>query len=380
MASSLANVVVKVEPARAYRLAPWNPAFTAALAEQLFTQNARSDENSRPARLAKQALMQDPTAVTAAAVLGFQAQLRGDGAQADRYFAYATRLSRRELRPQIWAIEQAVSQGDIEGALDRYDVALRTSASAQDVLFPVLVAALNEPRIRRSVLRRMAAQPTWAEPFVAFVAASGIAPDAAIRFFREGRAFDLPVTDVMRASIVNTLLEQNRTLEAWGYYASYRPNAQRFRSRDPNFVGAAEGATPFDWTVPDQPGLSAGLLRTAEGGLLDFSVPSSIGGTVVTQLQVLTPGRYRLEGRSSGLEQSGQSPPFWLLACQDGRELGRVPVPNSSLAGGVFAGRFTVPQGCPAQILSLMARPTTSLTDTTGQIVRLQLVPARQGE
>src|SRR3546814_1290750 len=71
---------------------------------------------------------------------------RGDQAKGERLLAYSQKLSRRDLRTQLMAIELAVAQGDISGALRHYDIALRTKKNAPELLFPVLTSALPDPR------------------------------------------------------------------------------------------------------------------------------------------------------------------------------------------------------------------------------------------
>lgn len=375
IASSLANVIVKVDPKRAATLAPGNGVLTAASAQDMFLRRPVSGPRSRAAQLARKALLDDPTAVEALVVLGFQAQLRGDQALSDRIFAYATRLSRRELRPQIWAIEEAVSRGDIARALRHYDIALRTSSEAPSILYPTLAAALAEPRIRASLLRIMGTDPVWAQSFVVFVATSGIEPEGGISFLLEGRSLDLPVNDDLRASLVNALVARNKPSQAWAYYKTYRPEADRRRSRDPFFILSAETRAAFDWTSGVDPGLSAAILNDGRRGMVDFSVPPGAGGVLLEQKQLLPAGAYIIEGASSGVEQPQRSRPYWVLICQDGRELGRVVLPNSSLRGGSFSGRFTVPKDCGIQTLALIVRATDDIAGVSGQIKRAQLMP-----
>src|SRR5690606_28285593 len=130
--ATLANVLVRAEPAYAHRLSPIDGKITAAVAEQSFTLTPDASSASEAARLARLALRQDATAVSALSVLGLQAQLRRDASQARDLFSYAHQLSRRELRTQIWGIEEAVGRGDIAGALEQYDRALRTSHRARN--------------------------------------------------------------------------------------------------------------------------------------------------------------------------------------------------------------------------------------------------------
>ncbi len=376
-ATSLANVVAKVDPARAHAMAPDNGVIMAKYAQDAFSRAPTESSDSLPARLSRRALLADPTTADALTVLGFQAQFRGDTAQADRIFSYSVAISRRELRPRIWAIEEAVIRGDIAGALRNYDIALRTSGEASKILFPTLGAALAEPRIRAALLPILATDPIWKDGFISYAAGSGIEPEGAIALFREGRRSGVRPTDELRASLVNALVARNKTEEAWSYYRTFRPDARRDRSRDPNF--ALQAATPavFDWQAGSDKRLSAAILRQGKKGLLDFAVPPSVGGELVSQRQVLPPGRYRLEGVSRRIDQPERSRPYWSLTCQDGRELGKVTVSSSQEADGRFSGRFVVPQNCKVQTLSLFARSTDDIMGISGQIENVQLLPER---
>ena len=376
VSSSLANVVVKSAPALAHSLAPANGAIAARYAQQEFALRPTADPDSPTARIAREALLKEAVAVEALTVLGFQAQLRGDATQSDRLFALSWDLSRRELRSQIWAIEDAVNRGDIAGALHHYDIALRTSSDTHAMLFPVLTAALTEPRIRSGLLRILASQPIWRDAFITYAATSGTEVEGTFRLFVEGRRTGLTVPETEQAAFINTLIGGGKADAAWSYYTRLRPDAERGRSRDPNFTLSTDARAEFDWRIGDEPGLSVAILRTEAGGLVDFSAPPSGGGVVVHQRQLLPPGAYRLEGRSRGIDQPERSQPYWSLTCEDGRELGRVAVENSPKDGGRFAGQFIVPQDCISQVLALMARPSDQSSGLSGQILRALLVPA----
>lgn len=374
---SLAQVVAKADPASAHAMAPSDGVILAEFAQDAFTREMTSEPNSAPADLARRALLADPTATEALTVLGFQAQLRGETAKTDQIFLYSTALSRRELRPRVWAIEEAVERGDIASALRSYDIALRTSNDAATILFPTLVKALSEPRIQAALLPILATDPVWTEDFVAFAANSGTEPEGTIALLRKGRTIGLEAPDNVRASLVDTLMAQNKPSEAWNYYRTFRSADRRDQSRDPQFSLDVPVRTIFDWQVGRDPRLSAAILREGDKGLLDFSVPPSAGGELVSQLQLLPPGTYRIEGRSRGVNQPERSQPYWALTCQGGSELGRVPLTNSDQNGGRFTGRFTVPSGCGVQTLALIARPTDDIMGVSGQIESAQLVPVR---
>ena len=375
VANSLANVVAKVQPGAAHALAPGSGVLMARYAEKAFAQAPKTDPGSPAADLARRALLADPTAASALTVLGMQAQLRGDAAQARRIFAYSTALSRRELRPRLWAIEEAVIRGDIATALRNYDIALRTSTEANNLLFPTLAAALSEPRIRAELLPVLSKTPVWRKDFLAYVAHSGVEPEGAMALFAQERDFGLSITDDVRADLVNALALRNKHDKAWTYYRSFRSEAQRDRSRDPRFATLADARTVFDWQEGADARLAA-ILREGGHGVLELTAPSNNGGEVISQTQLLPAGTYNFEGRSRGLRQPERSRPYWSLTCLDGRELGRVAVSNSDKNDGRFSGRFIVPPACTVQKLALIVRPSDDITGVTGQIERAQLVPA----
>lgn len=373
--TSRANVAFKPDPRQAHVLMPGNGVFTAAVADQIFKADPRTDVNAQSAKIARRALLQDATATSALGVLGFQAQLRGDMEASDRIFAYAAKLSRRDLSPQIWAIEEAVSRGDIVDALHHYNIALQTSGSAQGVLFPILAPALKEPKVRAALLDVMAEKPHWRGNFVGFITDSGLDPIAAMKFLDEGRDADLPINDEQRSNLVQALFARQEIDEAWSYYASFRSGAVRNISRDPRFTLNTPSPTPFDWSTVSEDGLSSVILNGTDGGVLDFFVPTGRTGILATQTQLLPPGRYVLRGQGTVVGEGENEGPFWTIRCQSGVELERLNLTLSS-EPRQFAGSFVVPDGCPVQRLELIGRPARGIAGLSGQIHEVEIRPA----
>jgi hypothetical protein len=291
-------------------------------------------------------------------------------------FAYSQILSRRDLTTQIWAIEDAVGRGDIAGALRHYDVALRTNRTAPDLLYPVLADAIGDAAIRAELVRTLAAKPAWGASFVDYVAVGGSDPQATASLFRSLGRTGVPVSARGRTALIGKLMARGEYEDAWAFYASVHPGADRRRSRDPRFTGDAQNPSPFDWFTVNDAGISTTIQRGEQGGIVDFSAPSSIGGPLLRQMQLLPAGRYVLSGRSAGINQPEASRPYWMLACLDGRELGRIILPNSGEGQARFAGQFIVPAACPAQYLSLVARPSDEVSGVSGQIEEAILRPA----
>lgn len=365
------------DPARAYALALGDGRVTAQLAQQLAGPEAKPTDRTEADRLARIALRQDPTAVAAVSTLGLDAQIRGDTAGARRLFAYAEHLSRRDLQTQLWGIEDSVGSGDIAGALRHYDIALRTSRNASELLFPILVAAATEPEVRAALAATLVGKPIWGAGFVAYAAGNSPDPRATADLFLDLRRADVQVPEDARTTLIGGLVARSMPDLAWSYYASNRQGVDRRRSRDPHFTANLSAPSAFDWVPVNDAGTSASIQRSEGGGLVDFAAPASVGGPLLQQLQLMPPGEYSLVGHSIGIDQPEEGRPYWTLVCVNGRELGRVVVPNSSESNGNFAGRFSVPADCPSQTLILVARPSDAVGGLSGQIDRVRLNPAR---
>jgi hypothetical protein len=377
---SLARVIAHGDAALAHKLTPGNGQITAQAAKVHFatTQKQAKDtprSDATAARLARLALRQDATAIAAIVVMGLEAQLHGDLAGARRWFAYSQALSRRDVQTQLWAIEDAAARGDSLEALAHYDIALRTSKTAPDLLYPVLANAISDPVIRSALAPMLARRPIWTQSFLRYLAESGNDPRSVALLFADARRAGVPIPAEASAKVVDTLVRAADYTQAWQYHTVFRPGASRDRSRDARFLVDPAYPSSFDWTPLGDGVIATSIQRGKTGGLFDFAAPPSAGGPLLQQMQLLPPGRYRLQGHSIGIAQPATSLPYWVLACGGGREINRVTVPPSAQSNGHFEGTFTVPADCPVQTLSFIARPSNDMAGVTGQIDFAQLVP-----
>lgn len=372
---SLAMSVRTRNPVLAHKLAPAEGRVAGTFARHLLGADADTRTRAKAAGIAEAALRHDPTSVPAAATLGLHRQLSGDTAGARRWFGYSMRLSRRDLPTRLWALEEAVARNDIPDVLAHYDIALRTSRAAPALLFPILAGAISDESVRTPLTRKLLTRPAWAEQLVDHLAGSGTDPkSAALLFTALGRG-GYPISEPAQTGLINMLVSRDLIEDAWRFYASRQRGVDRRRSRDPMFAKDARAATAFDWTVADEGGVTSAIQNTGGKGFLEFSAPPLLGGVAVRQLQVLPPGAYVLEGRSTGSDLPPDAKPFWTLSCRNGPELGRIPVSGASEAGR-FSGMLRVPEGCAAQMLVLTVPPTDAPSGSAGQITFLQLRPA----
>jgi hypothetical protein len=365
LSDALANVVARNSTELAQVMAPWDGMIAGRHAERMFSMQPGGDRAADYAHLAREALRSEPMSAEAINVLGLQAQLRNEPGQTRDIFRYSIELTRRELPPRLWSIEDGVSRGDVTGVLREYDLALKTSRQAKDILFPVLVGAVEERQIRALVLRLLATDPVWTREFVRFATRSPIAPGAVASMIREDESGALDMDESDRVSLVDTLVNTSNPEAAWNFYEYFRPESARDGLRDPTFGALDRPSSVFDWQIqgfgfPSQ---------SAQGTSLGISVPATESGDIVRQFMVLPAGRYRLQGRVSGIDQPRQSQPYWLVVClDDSSELGRVTISSPAGESAQFEMPFTVSPGCTTQVLSLIARPTDAIRGVEGDI------------
>lgn len=374
---SLAVALPDSQLERAYSLAPNNGRVAGRLSERIWAQKATPADRAKAVRLANAALRHDPTAVEAVVTLGFDAWLRGDLTSARRLFTYSQVLTRRDLRTQLWAIEDAVARGDVGGALKHYDIALRTEKTAPGLLYPVLSGAIIDPAVRTKLVETLARKPLWADSFVDYAASNSFDHQATAALFRELRRAQFPISERANSTLIKAMVAKQQLDDAWSFYSTVREGVARHQSRDPRFTAMLESPSLFDWVPVNGTGISTAIQPNTKGGVFDFAVSPSTGGLLLQQLQFLPAGEYELQGHSTGIDQSSDARPYWALSCHGGKELGRLNIPNSSRAGGNFSGRFIVPAACPTQVLAFVARSSSEITGVAGQIDRVLLHPSR---
>ena len=373
--ATLAQTLASKNVELAHSLLPSDGRIAGRYAVSLVDPKAPASNLPKVEALARKALLRDGTSVSAASLLGLSAELHGDAVAARRAFSYAEKLSRRDLQTQLWAIESAVQRGDIPNALYQYDIALRTSPNVSTVLFPILLAASGtDDAIRSALVRTLAMRPSWSEGFANFAGTKSANPRSTMRLFVDLQRARIKVPDNAQAGLIGLLIAAGATDEAWEYYASVRGGVNRLQSRDPQFAATGTPSV-LDWVPVNEGSIVTDLQPLGATGKFNFFVPAGAGGTLLQQLQLLSPGSYRFTGKGTLPHLQRSSQPYWVLKCQNGTELGRAEFSEKAISAGSFAGVFKVPANCPIQILMLTARLSDEASDISGQIIEARLVP-----
>lgn len=371
---SLALVLRRSAPETALTLAPNNARVLAALSASAFeTPTPSPAVRARASRQAKAALMREPGNVSAAATLGLLAALEGRPNEARAFFNYSAVRSRRDLRTQLWLIEDAVARDNLTNALTHYDVALRASKVAPDVLFPILVSATSDAEVRAAIGAVLRKDPPWRAAFEGYLANNTRDFPAAIALFTSMLRAGEPPSSGSENAVLTNMVAAGQVDAAWQYYHLRNPRSATMQPRNATFAPDRADGSPFDWSLVNDNGISSALGSDAGGGALSFEVSRSVAGAVTQQLQRLAPGRYRLSGRSRVLQEEAAGYVRWEVVCADGRPLGIAEVRPSKEDPEAFATNFEVPAvNCGTQLLRLVVLPSDSAEGISGEMLDIR--------
>jgi|GEM_PF-2135267 len=307
--------------------------------------------------IARRSVLELPINAPALRLYGLVSSANSDLAGVRGQMALSDRMSRRDSASQLWLIEDAVARNDVAGALRHYDVALRINEPTRALLYPVLTDALEEPIIRTRFLPYMDEPAPWLESFLRHAVSNTRDPRLMADLarlaggFPKGNAYASLDTDLLRRLVVEN------------HYEDAIAHFRKIDGADPAMLtslqltdaSTAEAFKPVSWEPYSIDGISPILVGSETGGIeLESDIEPGYVGPVARKLLALSPGRYALRAqmRAEGFGSSGSI--TWSLACGGGSNLLDQTVGMS----GEFAvsGGFTVPSGCPAQILTISAR------------------------
>ena len=372
---SLAVALSQRDPVLALSVSHSDARVKANAAQQLM-QRAATDADRRQAKLlAEEAFAQDGTAVPAATTLALLAAVGGDSVLSKKWFAYAERLSRRDLPTQLFFIENYVSNGDIAGALHHYDIALRTSSErAPAVLYPILRNAITDDAVRHELAKTLAARPIWTENFVADLVNTGPNYVATAQLLVEARRRGAVFSRGLDDGLLDMLIRGGELPTAWHYYVATHPGAGRQPLRNTSFVVDGAGNSPFEWQVVAGDGMSASLGAADNGRTLEYRLSPTVGGPIVNQIVLLPGGKYRLSSTLTAASQDVGSGPYWQIRCIDSRPIAMLELGGPIERLRTFSTEFVVPSNCRALNLTLIGRSSDDIQGATGNVSSVSIV------
>jgi hypothetical protein len=289
---------------------------------------------------ARRALASDTTQIAALRTVALIYAQRGKAKKAEQMFEYAERLTRRDLPTQFWFIEERVAANDINGALDHYDIALRTATNAGSALFPVLTHSVDEPKIALNLTRRLRTSPPWADAFYDVLVGSDVPPAAMANFLTLLLQNRVPVPrEKLDGAIRNLFAAGQPALASQVYHQSGAQSDPLIRNSD---FKREDRQVPFEWQYRQESGIDSSRGYVGDHPALVAHVDSGATGAVASQALTLPTGIYEMR------TDADTAPAEWAISCPGG------DVPLAVFAMSSTPGRIVIPpSGCPVQQLEL---------------------------
>lgn len=343
----------------------------AATAALSYVTNVEEPPFGEIERLSREGLRRKTLNPTALALLGLAQEAHGADAGATRLFKVAQRVSRRDVLTHFALVNRFAAKGNLAGALDHYDLALRTNNSAVELMVPILGNAIRDLRIQKGFADLVRQRPPWlllvldnmssTTPFPdelakSLVLAGGLPPSAPYpeieqRLLARVLAKDGPAA--ARAYFLSLAKARVSDLSTLGFDA---------RTTDPKFA-------PLTWTESEDPNASGAFVRQGATFALEGSAAPNVSGVLASRTMFLPAGNYRVAARSKVEGDRGAALTMTVRCLVDGRDV--------AIWEGDFAKPLpllTIASACAAQnvILSLAAGegPTGAEAELTG--LRLQ--------
>jgi hypothetical protein len=361
---------------------PYDAEARARIAAQLAAVPNSPKAQQAAINLARNAVERDPIMPIALRAL---AAVQGDShASQDRALALiqeSQRLSRRDQLTQIWLIRHYVENGEFAQVIPHVDIALRSSQSVQQTLFPLLMSALEDDRLFNPLLDRLREKPDWRMSFIAYFAANS--PD-----LERATSFSLALLDPHESKerevldrLLQRLVAADKYELAWNTYARLgvdRQEAGRMGQLIDGGFDGVESASPFGWVMANTPDLFAGIARDprGSGNVLTMMVNSGHSGEAVRQLLRLPSGAYRLHAELGDVPEDSFERPELRIKCADEtrvRILASVKPASGGSAIQTVEQQFSVPVGCDFQWFSVAIAGGDTVNSETPWIDNIEL-------
>ena len=323
----------------------------------------------------------DPLDLPSLRDLAVRLDRQGRLAQADAILGFVGGRTWRDGPTEVWLLRRRLDQGRYREAFESADSLLRRDAggTTRPVLFPLLVAAADDPDARPALVARLATAPWWRGDFLRTLGEQGDVAGTQAVLSTLARGPRPPTADEYAPFVdrIVSAADYRGAASAWRAIAG-SGEAPTLVLRDGDFKVAADH-TPFTWSAASGVGASSDAGPTS-GGAVTRTLRVDYDGyswpSLPAQLLVDPPRRYTL----TWLERLDPAAPerlAWRVRCADtGRVLARArtAVPGWRTATMVVR---TPPSGCAAQWLELAAEPGERRGPVTGRYAAFRMRPGR---
>ena len=298
-------------------------------------------------RLASAAIERTPLNSAAVRVLAMAL----DPAAAVEPWRVASAMGWRDAPTQLWALQQALANGEHEVAAVRADAFLRTRGRLEEEYLTVVRVASMAPGFRTALAARLELRPAWRERFFSPpVDASAQEVTGTAAMLRHLAATGRTPTLGEARSTISRLIEGKRHAEALEIYRQIRGGRGDQLLDDGGFDRPVEdyrdNSTAFDWLLRPMSSGTA-TIDEGDGRYLFLQSDGNAARPLLQRYVAVAPGSYRLIYMRRGEAESPDAIGI-RIRCADGRQIGassEEPLQSSEFERREI--RFNVDQNCP---------------------------------
>jgi hypothetical protein len=295
----------------------------------------------------------------AARMLGEAAEKAGDGRGAMILMKLGDRLSRRDLRTQMWLVMRDAEVNNIAGVLDHCDSVLRVNADAANALFPILTRALEDSQIQSAFVPYLKAEPPWLDGFLGYAVDQTPHPEIlAALLQRLGGLSPTQVHHSQEAALITQLAAKH-------YYALARSSFLGLPGFDPKMLtslgfeeanNAAQSGV-FGWQIIATSAIGGSFAKKEgqPGARLQIFAGSGENGLVAQKMLSMAPGNYQFHATYSDLHIELGASITWRMRCLAGNNAEIIWQSDAKTATDRARKMiFTVPASCEAEYIDLI--------------------------
>jgi hypothetical protein len=304
----------------------------------------------------------DPLADGALGVVAFAAELNGDMERAERLMKLAGSRSLRDIRVQAWLFNRELLARNYAEALTHADAVLRVWSDVSDIFLPVMAGFASDPDGRVPLITLLKQGPPWREWYIAHLPGETPSPAGLYDVYSALKSGPHALTTEEFRPYLQRLVEMGDYSLAYAMQVDFLP-AERVAMlgllNNGGFDHPVSGL-PFDWTIGAVRGARTEIVvdENSNRALRVEFHNTRVPFRHVSQLLLLQPGTYRLQGEVRSVGLRNERGMQWTISCREGKrqQLGATDRVRGSTGWTAFGMSFDVPEGdeCRVQEIRLV--------------------------